>query len=375
VTPSRYGDRRRLRIGILGGSFNPAHAGHLHIARAALARLRLNEVWLLVSPGNPLKDGRDMAPLAVRLASARAIADGRRVIATDIERHFHRRTTQNTLTKLHMLFPCAQFVWLMGADNLVQLPRWNRWMDIARHTVFAVLPRPTYNHAALAAQAAHRLRPWRMRTRSAIALAAMMPPAWVFLDVRQHQASATAIRQAADPGRKTIARKPTTPAPPGTKPPAKRAVKAPPVLAGVAKPIGSLRKKAATAGPRGKREKPATSEKLDGLQALIVTSLEDDKAEGVLAIDLAGRAAFADRMVIATGLADRQISAMATHLEKKLREAGIKRVQIEGLGGSDWVLIDAGDIVVHLFKPDARVLYGLERMWGSEFDEPAVQTV
>jgi ribosome silencing factor RsfS/YbeB/iojap len=95
----------------------------------------------------------------------------------------------------------------------------------------------------------------------------------------------------------------------------------------------------------------------------------------VLAIDLAGRAAFADRMVIATGLADRQISAMATHLEKKLREAGIKRVQIEGLGGSDWVLIDAGDIVVHLFKPDARVLYGLERMWGSEFDEPAVQTV
>jgi ribosome silencing factor RsfS/YbeB/iojap len=80
-------------------------------------------------------------------------------------------------------------------------------------------------------------------------------------------------------------------------------------------------------------------------------------------------------MVIATGLADRQISAMATHLEKKLREAGIKRVQIEGLGGSDWVLIDAGDIVVHLFKPDARVLYGLERMWGSEFDEPAVQTV
>ena len=101
-------------------------------------------------------------------------------------------------------------------------------------------------------------------------------------------------------------------------------------------------------------------------------SLESDKAEDVLALDLAGRASFADRMVIATGLADRQISAMATHLEKKLHEAGVKRVQIDGAGGSDWVLIDAGDIVIHLFKPDARVLYGLEKMWGTEFDEAAV---
>jgi ribosome silencing factor RsfS/YbeB/iojap len=107
---------------------------------------------------------------------------------------------------------------------------------------------------------------------------------------------------------------------------------------------------------------------LDQLQKLIVTSLEDDKAEDVVSVDLAGRASFADRMVIATGLADRQISAMATHLEKKLHESGLKRVQIEGAGGSDWVLIDAGDIVIHLFKPDARVLYALEKMWGADFD-------
>ena len=110
------------------------------------------------------------------------------------------------------------------------------------------------------------------------------------------------------------------------------------------------------------------------MQALIVGSLEDDKAENVVALDLAGRAAFADRMVIATGLADRQISAMAQHLEKKLHEAGLKRVQIEGAGGSDWVLIDAGDIIVHLFKPDARALYGLEKMWGADFDEASTQT-
>ncbi len=110
---------------------------------------------------------------------------------------------------------------------------------------------------------------------------------------------------------------------------------------------------------------------LDRLQTVIVGSLEDDKAEQVVALDLAGRAAFCDRMVIATGLADRQITAMATHLEQKLHEAGLKRVQIEGAGGSDWVLIDAGDIVVHLFKPDARATYAIEKMWGAELDETA----
>lgn len=94
----------------------------------------------------------------------------------------------------------------------------------------------------------------------------------------------------------------------------------------------------------------------------------------MVALDLAGRASFADRMVIATGLADRQISAMATHLEDELAKIGIKRVQIEGAGGSDWVLIDAGDIVIHLFKPEARELYGLERMWGADLDEPTVGT-
>jgi len=114
-------------------------------------------------------------------------------------------------------------------------------------------------------------------------------------------------------------------------------------------------------------------DRLDRMQAVIVESLESDKAEAVVTLDLAGRAAFTDRMVIATGLADRQISAMATHLEEKLAEVGIKRIQVEGAGGSDWVLIDAGDIVIHLFKPDARTLYGLERMWGPELDEPATE--
>lgn len=126
------------------------------------------------------------------------------------------------------------------------------------------------------------------------------------------------------------------------------------------------------AGPAkvpAKRAAPVQPERLDNLQGLIVASLDDDKAEAVVTLDLAGKAAFCDRMVIATGIADRQITAMAEHLIEKLKQTGMKRVQMEGAGGSDWVLIDAGDIVVHLFKPEARTMYALEKMWGADLDE------
>ena len=136
---------------------------------------------------------------------------------------------------------------------------------------------------------------------------------------------------------------------------------------------GSPRKKTIAAGPKkaaaGPRVKKAEPSELDRLQAVIVGSLDDDKAENVVTMDLQGKATFCDRMVIASGLADRQISAMAQHLSEKLKDAGLKRVQVEGAGGSDWVLIDAGDIVVHLFKPEARTMYALEKMWGEDLDE------
>jgi nicotinate-nucleotide adenylyltransferase len=193
----RYGDGRRMRIGILGGSFNPAHAGHLHIAKMALVRLRLDQVWLLVSPGNPLKEAAGMAGLPERLASARAIADSRKIIATDIERHFGTRYTYDTLLVLRRLFPKAQFVWLMGADNLAQFPRWRGWMGIARTVPFAVLPRPTYTASAHAGRAARRLAFARHATREAPVLADHAAPAWVFLNGRENPVSATALRQAA----------------------------------------------------------------------------------------------------------------------------------------------------------------------------------
>ena len=153
-------------------------------------------MWLLVSPGNPLKPSRGLAPLAERLASARVIADGRRIVATAIERDLGTVYTADTVRALRLRFPRARFVWLMGADNLEQLPRWGRWRDIVRTMPFAVVPRPTYNHRALAGLAAHRLAGARLAAHKAPALADQLPPSWVFLPAPQHPASASAIRAA-----------------------------------------------------------------------------------------------------------------------------------------------------------------------------------
>jgi nicotinate-nucleotide adenylyltransferase len=183
-----------MRIGLLGGSFNPAHEGHRHIIELARRRLRLDQVWLLVSPGNVLKPQAGMAPLGRRLASARGIADGRRVVASAIETVFDTRYTIDTLRRLLRQFPRARFVWLMGADILVQLPRWRRWLEFARRISIAVLPRPGYNHRALAGQGARRLAHARRPARMAPVLSELAAPAWVFLLVPQHAASASAIR-------------------------------------------------------------------------------------------------------------------------------------------------------------------------------------
>ena len=165
------------------------------MAEHALRRLRLDQVWLLVSPGNPLKPVDGMAELRVRLASARRIADGRRIIATEIERRLHTRFTADTLRVLRQRFPRVKFVWLMGADNLVQLPRWQRWWRIAHTMPIAVHPRPGYNFMALAGLAARRLGSARRPTEQASVLATARTPAWTFLAEQQNPLSATQLRR------------------------------------------------------------------------------------------------------------------------------------------------------------------------------------
>ena len=184
-----------MKIGLLGGSFNPAHEGHLHVAQQAMRHLGLDQLWLMVSPGNPLKPAAGMAPLAERLASTGRIADGRRIIATDIESRLGTRYTCDTMRALQCRFPAAEFVWLMGADNLIQLPRWGRWLEIMRAMPMLVVPRPGATRRALAGHVAKRHQKHRLPARAGLCLAATKAPAWILLPVRENTASATELRR------------------------------------------------------------------------------------------------------------------------------------------------------------------------------------
>jgi nicotinate-nucleotide adenylyltransferase len=191
----RLGLSPRRRVGLFGGSFNPAHDGHAHIAREALKRLDLDEVWLLVSPQNPLKSANGMAPFAKRLASARAVCAGDpRLRAVALEDWLGTRYTADTLAACRRRFRRTRFVWIMGADNLGQIARWERWSSIFRTMVIAVFARPAYSTKALAGKAARAFSTARVGPRRARRLATFAPPAWTFIPVRLHPASATRIR-------------------------------------------------------------------------------------------------------------------------------------------------------------------------------------
>lgn len=191
---SSWGDRRKARIGLLGGSFNPAHDGHRHISLDALKGLGLDEVWWLVSPQNPLKPVAGMAPLADRVDAARRVAPhGVKVL--DIERRLSVRYTVDTLNALKVRFPQVRFVWLMGADNLVQIPLWRRWRAIFRSVPVAVFDRAPYSNRALSSKAARYFTRYRLPLQAAHTLADQKAPAWVFLPIRRHPASSTEIRE------------------------------------------------------------------------------------------------------------------------------------------------------------------------------------
>ena len=193
-TPEVVRRAPRLRIGLLGGSFNPAHEGHRAISREALKRLRLDRVWWLVSPQNPLKPTDQTADLEQRLAAARAIADHPRVVVTDLERRIGTRYTVDTLAWLTRRCR-ARFVWLIGADNMAQLPRWRRWQRLVRMVPIAVFDREPYSYLALAGRMASAYAGGRLAERRAPVLAECPPPAWLYLRLRRHQASSTALRQ------------------------------------------------------------------------------------------------------------------------------------------------------------------------------------
>lgn len=185
-----------MRIGLLGGSFNPAHGGHRAISLLAMHALELDAVWWLVSPGNPLKPKAGMAPLVARLASAQAITRGTRIRATTIEAELGTIYTVDTLAALVRRFPQHRFIWLMGADNLKQFHQWRNWRKIARTMPIAVIARPGYDADARRAPAMGWLRPAVRPVDQRKQWTAWSLPALVFLRFPPDTRSATAIRQA-----------------------------------------------------------------------------------------------------------------------------------------------------------------------------------
>ncbi|MEP9358810.1 nicotinate-nucleotide adenylyltransferase [Sphingomonas sp. KR3-1] len=190
--------RNARRIGLLGGSFNPAHLGHRKLSLHAIRALGLDEVWWLVSPGNPLKDKAGMAPFKARMASARAMARHAPIRVTGIEKRIKTRYTADTIRKLPRLFPRHRFIWLMGADNLAQFHKWERWRTIAEQVPIAVIARPGYDRDAHASPAMGWLRRAVRPAGQAKNWTRWRLPALVLLRFRPDPTSATSLR-AADP--------------------------------------------------------------------------------------------------------------------------------------------------------------------------------
>jgi nicotinate-nucleotide adenylyltransferase len=188
--------RRGRRIGLFGGSFNPAHAGHRHVSLLALKRLALDEVWWLVSPQNPLKPEAGMAPYRSRLEQATATARHPRLRVTDIERRLGTHYTVETLTRLKRLYPHHRFVWIMGADNLPDFSRWRRWPEVFASVPVAIFDRWPYARFVGVSKPCLRFVRYRVPERGARRLARRVPPAWTFVHSRLHPARGTEIRAA-----------------------------------------------------------------------------------------------------------------------------------------------------------------------------------
>ncbi len=332
-----------MTVGLYGGSFHPAHAGHSHVAETALKRIGLDRVIWLVSPRNPLKAAGAEDNLGERCQSARAWASGPRMIVSDAEARFSGRGPRYTVDTVRWFkarFPAVHFVWIMGADNLAQLHRWKGWASLMREIPIAVVSRPGVAVGGRFAPAALRFSGGRLPATAARRLPYMRPPAWIYLTAPYRPVSSTALRNSAD--REHAAWYAD--------------------LLSHAQEFSLNRSPAPEAlptetslGEASRRPKP--------LEAMILNRLDDEKAQDIVFIDLTDKSSVADGLVIASGRSHRHVGAIADHLLRAIKDQGHGKARVEGLPGCDWVLIDAGDVIVHLFRPEVRSYYNIEKIW------------
>lgn len=194
VIPS-FGQQTKISVGLLGGSFNPAHEGHVYISKVAMKRLGLDQVWWLVSPQNPLKSTKEMAPLAERYRQGRDIVRHPRIKVTCLESRLKTQFTQDSLSALKKRYPNVRFIWLMGADNLETFHQWKGWDKIMKMMPICIMHRPKYRLRGLSGKTACRFASFRLSTGKASVLKYQHAPAWVFLPIKGMNISASEIRQ------------------------------------------------------------------------------------------------------------------------------------------------------------------------------------
>ncbi len=191
VPPVRAG----TRVGLLGGSFNPAHQGHVYISDAALEHLALDQIWWLVSPQNPLKKVKDLDPLDERLKGAKKITKGKNIQVLDLEEPLGLTYTVDTLTHLKKIYPNIYFVWLMGADCFAELHKWKSWDEIMSRVPIAVFSRRGYSARALAGEAAGKYTKVRHQENNIKTLAVTDPPCWGYIEIEEQDISSTKLRR------------------------------------------------------------------------------------------------------------------------------------------------------------------------------------
>ncbi len=306
-----------LKVGLLGGSFNPPHVGHLHISELALKYIDLDYVVWLISPHNPLKKRNVYQPFDIRVKQcALLVENNEKIIISDYERKICNNYTVKTLISLKKEFPNWNFTWIMGADNLLSLHMWHEWHKLNLYANIAVFDRE-YSLELVKKSIAVQYFNNIIYTNHKIKLDVHKNHCYFFTS-KNLNISSTAIRE---------------------------------TLMDYTNSISQSREHAMK------------------LKTDIMEMLDQYKASDIVAIDLQNKADFAHYLVIASGQSSRQIASMAEKLALYLKqEHGMYNLNIAGRENSNWIVIDAIDVIVHLFKPEERHRYNLEKMWEFETD-------
>lgn len=311
------------RIGLLGGSFNPPHQGHLQLSQQALKRLALDEVWWIVSPQNPMKSSAETGAYDQRLSLCRQLtACDKRIFVSDIEELSGLRLSADTVRLIKKLHPTSQFVWLAGSDIMDELHLWEEVGSFFAQVPIAFFARPRSVISGLNSVMAQKMQDYRYYGHPQN-LIAQTAPRWQFYTIPMNPLSSTQLRaQQGNRGQKRTEKLMQT-----------------------------------------TTDKLSDKEIVTNLLEQIQEAIADLKAKDVRTFDMSGQSSFADYMVLCTGNASTHVKSIARKVEENAKKAGITALNISGENLGDWVLIDFGDIVVHIFREEVRAYYQLEKLW------------